>query len=83
VISWFSKFAFTNSNLYRYTSDTFGGSHWLLSNPLSACKYPLAFQVTGLGGGGSSGGGVPAAHLAVSPEKMIVLTAGMELVVHR
>jgi len=30
-----------------------------------------------------AGSGVPAAHLAVSPEKMIVLTAGMELVVHR
>ena len=55
------------------SEDTFGGSHWLLANPLSACKYPLEVP------GESS----PAAHIAVAPEQMIMLTAGMEVTTHR
>jgi hypothetical protein len=58
--------------------DTLGGSFWLLANPARACRYPLQVPRAACGG-------VPAAHLAVAPERAVVVTTGSSprIVTHR
>ena len=58
--------------------DTLGGSFWLLANPARACRYPLQVPRAACGG-------VPAAHLAVAPERAVVVTTGASprIVTHR
>ena len=60
--------------------DTFGGSHWLLANPHGACRYPLRVPP-------SACGGIPAVHVAVAPERAVLVVVGSagspQIVTHR
>ena len=55
----------------RRAEDTARGSRWLMSQPRSACVYPLALAST-----------VPAAFVAIAPERVLVLDAEMRLARH-
>ena len=55
----------------RRAEDTARGSRWLASRPESACVYPLEIASA-----------VPAAHVAIAPERVLVLDAEMRLARH-
>ena len=56
--------------------ETFGGSHWLLSNPKTACKYPISIPV-------ASGGGVPLVKVAATPGRIVAVTADLNALTHK